>query len=189
MKRFALLSLGLIMAISISQAQKVTVDFDKAADFTQYKTFVYLGWQEDSDKILNDLDKKRVIDAFGNEMDKRDLTMVEDNPDMAVALFIVVDEKTSTTAYTNYYGGGAGRGYYRGGGGWGWGNGSSTTTYSENDYLQGTLVFSVFDAESKNLVWQGVATKTITENPKKREKNIPKVVTKLMKKFPVMPVE
>jgi len=189
MKKFTLITLGLIMVYSLSQAQKVTVDFDKETDFSKIKTFVYLGWQENSDEVLNDLDKKRFIDAFGNEMDKRDLIMVEDNPDMAIALYIVVDQKTSTTAYTNYYGGGAGRGYSRGGGGWGWGNGSSTTTYSESDYLEGTLVFSLFDAESKNLIWQGVATKTVSENPKKREKNIPKVATKLMKKFPIMPVE
>jgi hypothetical protein len=97
----------------------------------------------------------------------------------------VVDQKTSTTAYTNYYGG-AGYGYRRGG--WGWGSGHTTTTYSESDYLQGTLIMDVFDNESKELIWQGVATGTVKEKPEKREKSIPKTVGKLMKKFPIEPL-
>ena len=42
-------------------------------------------------------------------------------------------------------------------------------TYSENDYLVGTLVMDVFDEKSGDQIWQGIATKTITENPEKRE--------------------
>ena len=184
MKKISLLSAVLIfVAMTFSQAQKVTSDMDKNADFSKYKTYVFLGWQDESDKVLNDFDKKRLQDSFKAEFDKRDLTLVEEGGDMAVSLFIVINQKTSTTAYSNYYGGGMGRGYY--GGGWGWGNGSATTTYSENDYLEGTLVIDVFDQESKQLIWQGVATKTINENPKKREKNIPKAVNKLMWKFPI----
>ena len=104
---------------------------------------------------------------------------------MAVSLFLVIDQKTSTTAYTNYYSGGY-RGYYRFRGGWGYGY--ATTTYSENDYLEGTLVMDVFDGKSKNQVWQGVAKSTVDDNPNTRDKNIPKKVAALMKKFPVQPV-
>ena len=101
---------------------------------------------------------------------------------MDITLFIVVDQKTSVTAYTNYYGGGYG-GYHRYGGGWG--GGYANTTYSENDYLEGTLVMDVFDGESKKQIWQGVARKTVTENPQKRSENIPKAIGLLMNKFPV----
>ena len=104
---------------------------------------------------------------------------------MDVSLFIVVDQKTSTTAYTNYYGGGGYGRYSRYGGGWGYGH--ATTTYSESDYLEGTLVMDVFDGESKEQVWQGVATSTVAENPKKREQGIPKKINALMKKYPVQP--
>ncbi len=107
---------------------------------------------------------------------------------MAIVLYIVTELKTSTTAYTSYYGGGAGRGYRRGGRG-GWGGGHSSTTYTESDYLQGTLVLDVFDGESKEQIWQAVATKTVNEKPEKREKSIPKGVKKVMKKFPIAPVK
>ena len=175
----------MVLSISITTAQKVSGDYDKSTDFTKYKTYHFIGWQKDSDKMMNDFDKKRLREALEAEMEAKGLTRVESGGDMAVSLFIVVDKKTSVTAYTNYYGvmGYGRRGYYRGGRGWG--NGASTTSYSENDYLQGTLVMDMIDIHSDELIWQGVATGTINKNTQKREKTIPRAVKKLMKKYPV----
>jgi hypothetical protein len=192
MNTFKLLSgliiAGLILTSTSLVAQKVTIEFDKDTDFTKYKSVSFLGWQEGAGQALNDFDKKRVMDAFKAELEERNLQIVKSSGDIAIALYIVVQQKTSTTAYTNYYGGGAGRGYRRGGRG-GWGGGYATTTYSESDYLQGTLVMDVFDGESKDQIWQAVASKTINEKPEKREKSIPKGVKKIMKKFPIAPVK
>lgn len=170
---------------------KVTSDYDKQTDFNQYKDFYYLGWAEESDKLLNDIEKDRIENAFAAEFAKRGVVFVnQDEADAAVSLFIVVDQKTSTTAYTNHYGGyGYGGGYGGGYPGWGWGGGQSTTTYSEQDYLVGTIVVDVFDVASKSLVWQGVASKTISENPQKRESNIAKVAAAVMANYPVAPKE
>ena len=172
----------LLILVSACSSVKVVADMDQSVDFSKYETYSFLGWQDDSDKILNDFDKKRIRDAFIKEFEARGLKPVPENGDMAVSLFIVVDQKTSTTAYTNYYGGGYG-GYSRYRGGWGYGYAS--TTYSESDYLEGTLVMDVFDGTSKNQVWQGIATSTVSENPDKREKTIPNKINALMKKFPV----
>ena len=160
---------------------KVTTDSEKSTDFTQYKSFSFLGWQDDSEKVMNEFDKKRMREAFRNEFESRNLKLVEEGGDMSVSLYIVVSKETSVTAYTNHYGGSYGR-YRRYGGGWG---GSSTTSYSENDYLKGTLVMDVFDEQSGDQIWQGVLTGTVPEKPEKREKSIPKTVAALMKKFPV----
>ncbi|NNK74904.1 MAG: DUF4136 domain-containing protein [Maribacter sp.] len=174
------------LVLSACSSLKVTSDYDKAADFTKYQDFYYLGWAEDSDKMLNDIEKDRIENAFGKEFEKRGIKFVgQSEADAAVMLFIVVDQKTSTTAYTNHYGGygyGGGMGGYPG---WGWGGGQSTTTYSEHDYLVGTLVVDVFDVESKSLVWQGVGSKTVSENPQKRESNIVKVAAAIMANYPV----
>ena len=53
--------------------------------------------------------------------------------------------------------------------------------------MEGTLVMDVFDNESKDQVWQGIATSTVVENPDKRDKAIPAKISALMKKFPVQP--
>ena len=180
----------LLFAFAVTLAScspvKVVTDMDKTTDFSKYNTYNFLGWQDGSDKAFNDIDKKRLRDAFISEFKLRGLEPVKENGDMAVSLFIVIDHKTTTTAYTNYYGGGGyGYGRYRGG----WGGGSATTTYSESAYLEGTLVMDVFDNQSKDQVWQGIAKGTITEKPEKRETSIPKKIAALMKKFPVAPVE
>ena len=173
----------LFLSMTFVYGQKVTGDYEKSTDFSAYKTYMFVGWQDNSDQVMNDFDKKRLRESIKSEMDARQFEFVESGGDMAISLYVVVDEKTSTTSYTNFYGG---AGYGRGRRGYGgWGNGHATTSYSENDYLQGTLVLDMMDEESKDLLWQGVATGTITEKPEKREKKIPKAITKLMKKFPV----
>jgi len=178
----AIFILSILFAITSCSTVKVVADVDKNVDFSVYKTYSFLGWQQDSDKLLSDFDKKRVRDAFVSDFEARGMSYLAENGDMDVTLFFVVDQKTSTTAYTDYYGGGYG-GYsrYRGG----WGSGYSTTTYSESDYLEGTLVMDVFDGKSKNQIWQGIATSTIAEDPSKRDKTIPKKINALMKKYPI----
>jgi hypothetical protein len=177
-------SLILIIAVAFTSCSpvKVITDQDKSADFSSYKTYHFLGWQDDSDKIINDLDKKRIHDSFKKEFEARGMKLVESDGDMAVSLFIVVDEKTSTTAHTDYYSTRY-RAYhpYRRG----WNQGYATTTYTQNDYMEGTIVLDVFDGQSKDQIWQGVARSTINENPGSREKAIPKKIASLMKKFPV----
>jgi len=178
---------ALIIAGQVN-AQKITVDLDKEADFTNYKTLTFLGWQENSDRLMNDLDKDRMRKAFISEFNSRGFTKSDDgNADIAITLYLVLERRTSTTAYTNYYGGGGYGRYHRGG--WGWGNGYASTSYSESDYIKGTLVMDVYDNSTNKLIWQAAASGTVKENPKKREKSIPKTVSKIMKKFPVQPVK
>ncbi len=180
----------LAMLLYSTTFSQVSVDYDRTVDFSKYKTFSFAGWQNDSDKLLNDLDKKRLRDAFREEFASRGLEIVTENADAVVTMFLVIDQKTSTTAYTDYHGGMGypiRRGWGMGVGGMGYG--SATTTYSENDYLVGTLVVDVYDATAKKLIWQGTSQNTIKEKPSKREKSIPKNVRKLMKKYPVEPAK
>jgi hypothetical protein len=67
-----------------------------------YKTFEYYDWADNSDKILNRFDKERIEEAFGDEFAKRGMKLVESNGDAVVSLFVVVDMKTSRTAYTTH---------------------------------------------------------------------------------------
>ncbi len=191
MRFFTNLSLvALTLVLWNCSSIKVQSDKDPSVDFSAYKTYQYYGWAEESDKILNDLDKRRIETAFAEEFQKRGMRLVEEGGDAVVALFIVVNTETSTTAYTNHYGmGGYGYGGYRWGGGWGMGMGQSTTTYSENQYDVGTLVCDVFDAERKELIWQSVGSGTVSDNREKRASNIPKAVGKIMAEYPISPTD
>lgn len=163
-------------------------DYDKTVDFTKYKTMTFLGWQDNSDQLINDLDKERLLTSLGREFQARNLTFVKEGGELAVTLYLIIDSKTSRTAYTNYTGGmgyGGRWGYGYGVGYGGMGMGSSTTTVQEYDYEVGTFIVSVYDSASKKLIWQAISKGTINDNPKRREKTIPKGIKKLMKKYPV----
>ncbi|GJM30872.1 MAG: hypothetical protein DHS20C17_35070 [Cyclobacteriaceae bacterium] len=184
-----MLLLPILLCSVVFLSAQVKSDYDKEADFTQYKTYTFKGWEKNSDEILNKFDKERILNSFASELAKRGFTKDDSNPDVGITLFLVVDNKTSTTAYTSYNGG---MGYGMGRWGWGMGMGgmgSATTSYSEDDYQQGTLVVDFYDSSSKALVWQGVYTGVVKDKPKKREKSIPKNVAKLMKQYPVAPVK
>ena len=122
------------------------------------------------------------------------MKLVEEGGDLVVTLFIVLQEKTEQQAtttgmggygpYGGYYGG-----YYGYGPGWGWGAGYSTTTVREYNYVVGTLVCDVFDKAGERLIWEGIASKTVDEDPGTRERNIPRAVEYLMRKYPVPPVK
>lgn len=184
---FLLIAVLFLNSYSFSQ---VKADYDKAVDFKEYKTYVFKGWEKDSDQQLNDFDKERIVNALTSEFTSRGMSQVESDADVAITLYIVLNKKTSTTAYTNFNGG---MGY---GGRWGWGYGrggmgmgSATTTYDESDYNEGTFVVDMYDADSKKLVWQGVITSVVKEKPEQREKSIPKKMKKLMKKYPIDPIK
>ena len=195
MKNFfkGILFIAICLVFSTNAKAQITFDYDKDVDFSVYKTYSFGGWQDDSGKIINDIDKKRILSSFKEELLKRDLDYELAEADLVITLFFVVDNKTSTTAYTDYMGAGMGYGMGYGGGryggyyrpAWGWGGGYSTTSYSENDYKEGTFVIDIYDAKTKKLIWQGVSQKTINENASKRAKTIPKGVAKIMKKYPV----
>jgi hypothetical protein len=117
--------LGLIglIALASCSSPKFTSDKDPDADFSQYKTLSYYGWAEESSKVLNQLEKTRIEQAFADEFKKRGLSIQKTDGDIIVSLYIVVDQKTGVTAYNNYYGMGGPygyRGYYGGGWGWAW---------------------------------------------------------------------
>ncbi len=188
MKTIGLFILTVLLTANINA--QVKSDYDKETDFSKIKTYSFAGWEKDSDKILNDFDKKRILDALSNEFAARDMQHTEKGGDVDITLYIVIDKKTSTTAYTNYTGG-MGYGVHRGWGmGYGgMGMGSSTTTYSESDYNQGTFVVDMYEKSSKKLLWEGIITSVIKEKPEKREKSIPKKIKKLMKKYPLKPTK
>jgi hypothetical protein len=177
------------LLLSSCSGIKVISDYDKTIDFNQFETFEYYGWAEESDKILNRFDRERIEQAFGDEFAARNLKYVDEGGDLVVVLFIVVEQKTQQSASTTHHGGGGYYGgYYGHGPGYGWGPSYSTTTVSEYDYQVGTLVCDVFDAKSKTLIWEGIGTKTVDENPNNRDKNIPKAVKAIMAQYPVQPV-
>jgi hypothetical protein len=186
-KNITLLAFTMLLTGSINA--QVNSDYDKGTDFSKYKTYTLEGWSKNSDQLLNPFDKQRITDALKNELESRGITMVESGGEIAITLYLTIKEATDYTAYTNFNGGMgyAGRwGYARG---IGMGMGSASTNVSESNYQVGTLIIDMYDNSTKKMIWQGDMTSDVETNASKRDKTIPKKMSKLMKKFPVAPIK
>lgn len=180
---------------------------DKEVDASQYHTFEYYGWDENSSKVLTDGDKMQLENAFAKEFANRDLNYVEENGDLIVSLYIVSAEVMETKATTVYnasgygyagYGGlgysgygygGYGYGNYYGyGPGYGWGTGISTSTiYTNESVNEGTLIMDIFDAKKKLLIYETVAIKKMNGELRGDQRLIELVARSMMYNFQVPP--
>jgi len=191
---FATIAIITITIVSGCSSARVISDIDHTEDFTQFKTFEFLGWANDSDKALNRFDKERIESAFAKEATARGITRSDSDGDVLARLFVTGEMKTERTAHTTSMGmggmGGMGMGH-RGmrSPGWGWGTTHGTTVITENNYVEGTLVIELFDRTDKKLIWQAMGTQRVNENPDKRAKDIQKKVGLIMRKYPVSPAK
>ena len=169
-KLFILLCIGVLTSCS---SVKVVSDYDTKVDFSTYKTFAF--YKKGIDKAsVSDLDKKRIMRAIENELNKKGLVK-STNPDILVSIFTKSREKVNVT--DNNFGYGFGWGYNP------WFFGS--TNLNINQYTEGTL-FIDFIAKNKNeLVWQGIGSGAMKmTNIDKEEERINESVNKIILAYP-----
>lgn len=186
MKKYLLLLLALPFILASCNVTKTTVDYDPAVDFTQYKTYAFLPWNKQSGELLTDKDKKRFREATSYELEKLGYKRIEGKADLAVNLLLIIDQKTGTATYNDFYSSGPTVGYYYGP--WGYnspGGVSVVGTMHSYDYEEGTLIVDLLDVKKKQLAWQGIAKKTLKSNNKGDGTAINEVMAKLFAKFPV----
>lgn len=169
------LAIVLLLVISLpALAQKVTVDYDKAASFTNFKTYA---WKEGT-PAKNPLIQTRITSAIDKELAAKGYMKVdaEQNPDLVVLYHAAVDVETqiNTVSMGGYYG------WY---GPYGGGGGGSSTTYVDKIPV-GTLRVDIGDVKNKKLLWQGKAVSNLSDKPEKVEKTINKSAEKMFKNFP-----
>lgn len=168
----AFFGIALLFATA-SFAQQVKTDYDRNADFSQYKTY---SWEKVETR--NPLWVDRIKAAVNSALIAKGWTEVQSGGDVsAIALEMSKDHQTLNTFYDNF------------GGGWGWrwggglgGFGDATTT--EDTYRVGTLVVDLFDAHTKKLVWRGSSSDTLSDKSDKNIKNLDKGVQKMFDHFP-----
>ena len=164
-------SIAMFFALTASSfAQQVKTDYDHKANFGQYKTY---SWQkvQTKDPLMVD----RIKDAVNAALTAKGWTQVDSGGDVCiVAMEITRNQQTLNTLYDGF------------GGGWRWrgfgGFGEATTT--TETYQVGTLVVDLFAAASKNLIWRGSSSNTLSNNADKNTRNLDKGVQKMFEHFP-----
>ncbi len=165
--------LFLFVVLSSCSSVRVATDYDREANFDNYKTFAFFKPGIDKAEI-SDLDKRRILKAIETELMAKGYTKSE-NPDLLVSIFTKSNQRVDV--YNNAWGNGAwGWGGY---GRWGWG-GSQVSTQTE-----GVLYIDLVDAAKKELIWQGSGTGNLaTKNVEKKEARIKEFVSEMMAQFP-----
>ena len=161
----------LLFASTLS-AQQVKTDYDRNVNFAQYKTF---SWEQV--KTKDPLDVDRIKSAVNAALTAKGWTRVDSGGDVSiVAMEITHEQQTLNTFYDGF------------GGGWGWrdfgGGGFGEATTTTNTYKVGTLVVDLFETKTKQLLWRGSSSDTLSNNSEKNIKNLDKGVEKLFKNFP-----
>ena len=168
--------------VSSCSSIRVAADYDKEAQFSEYKTFAFFKTGIDKAEI-SDLDKRRILRAIEAELLAKGFTKSE-KPDLLVSLFTKSQQRVDV--YNNAWGMGAwgwgGWGPWGGfGPGWGWGWNQQPNVSTS---VQGHLYIDLIDADKKEMVWQGMGTGYLTRNMEKKEERIKEFVSKIMEKYP-----
>ena len=164
---------GFVAMVVISTgafAQEVTADYNKDTDFSRYKTYRWIKEPETENPLM----RQRVIDDVNDSLRAKGLRLVTSDADLCIAAHAATrEQQTLNTFYDGFAGG------------WRWrgtGLGSATTTVSTYDV--GTLVVDIFDASTKEAIWRGTASKTLSSNPQKNTAAVNKAIDKMFKNFP-----
>lgn len=155
---------------TLTLAQNITYDFDRATDFSRLKTFA---WVRGPIK-LDEINHRRVVDAVNTQLMSKGLVKVDTagQPDMLVAYHASFDSDVQITGFSS------GWGPYR--------FGSRTGMARAEQIVTGTLAVDLVDARTNTIVWRGMATREVDvkADPNKRERNINRAADRLFKNYP-----
>jgi hypothetical protein len=165
----AALSAGPLLAANVS------MDYDHNANFRGYHTFSFNKVQT-SDPFF----EQRVKDEVTKDLTQAGWQMVPSGGDVSIdAIGGVHDRQEYDTFYNGLGGGGWG---WRGWGGWGGGWGTTETTTQEVPV--GTLVLTMFDANTHQLIWRGMSKSDLSSKSDKNAKTLDKDIDKMLNGFP-----
>lgn len=157
----------LVLIGTVLFAQSVTYDFDRSANFSRFKTYAWVRGTNLDDQ----LNHQRIMRAVDSQLGARGFSKVEaaSNPDVLVAYHASFDKNLQINAF---------------GSGPRIGLRSGTATVEE--IVVGTLAIDMIDAQTRNVIWRGLASKELDAkaSPEKKEKNINKAAEKIFRNYP-----
>ena len=154
------------LAVQCAWAQKVTVEFDQAVDFSKYKTFAVRDGQLNSRNpaLNNELVKNRISADIQRDLTGRGLVMATGRADLNVRYRFGSARKAELEAYP------AG---WRGLG----------TRIVRVPYAEGTLVIDLRDPATRSLVWRAIASEEKSDATQ-IEGKLDDMVRKSISKYP-----
>lgn len=181
---FALTAALFAAGCATTSGPKTRIDYDKAADFSVYRTYGFPKETGTDRGGYSTLVTSYLKTAMSTQMEARGYKYSEERPDLLVNFFMNTRERTESRPTANAS---LGYGYY----GYRYGLYNAWPLYDDDrtvTYKVGTLNVDIVDAEKKQLVWEGVAEGRVSEEELQNPKvAINAVVTELMRQYPGRP--
>jgi Domain of unknown function (DUF4136) len=165
----------------------VRVDFDRSAEFAQYKTFAFVSPLGTDRSGYQTIVSQNLKNATQREMEARGMRLDITAPQLLVNFNATLSEQYRVTSMPwPSVGVGYGRGYY----GYRYGMYGAWPYYADPtmvyQYTEGTLNIDVVDAARRQLVWEGVVTKSVTDQDRQDVKAaIDAAVAAAFAKYPI----
>jgi len=161
---------------SALHAQKVKVEFDKTADFTQYKTYSWMTQGASGHPFV----KLDIIGAIDNQLAAKGLKKIDGGGDLLVNCYGSLSESMNVSYDVDVYAMPNLDGPVN------WANGTPRPGNSTAVYVdKGTLVVDIVDRRAKQLKWRGTAkAKLAPEQQEKSLEIIEKAIAKMFKEYP-----
>jgi Domain of unknown function (DUF4136) len=172
----SVLCLLIVFIAAVAQAQKIKVEYDKSLDFSKFKTYAI----DPKDNAARPMLRLAIQAAVQDDLTKRGLTKVADNPDLYVQMYGSIDTDSAVNYMDPIYGSGIPPINY-GITMWSMIPGSVTTVVVH----KGELVVDVIDAKQKKLIWRGISTQKLSEQRDKLMDQVNTAVEKMFKQYPV----
>jgi len=185
-----LAGLGLIVLLAAcAPSVKVRSDVDPTVNLGNYETYGFFSQMAVEGDSYSGLLGQHFRDSIAVQMDSRKFSQ-SGSPQLQINVTIDSEDKVRVNTYQDpyLYGGYYGhRGYGRYGHGMGmgypYGGGTQTTVHQ---YTQANVYIDLVDAQEHKMVWQGVATFTMTDKLQENiRQTIYDTVDKIFTQFPV----
>ena len=180
--------IGLFLLTSLlcvsAAAEKIRVHYDKSIDFSKFKSY---GWAPHG-AVAHPMLALDMVGAIEDELNKRGLHKVAENPDLIIAIYGSIDSEVSMTSNNPLYMATGGIPPFD----------PSMTSPGNSLYWDGyygnsvwvvhpgQLVIDLIEFKNKKLVWRAFAAEAISpNNPDKLESEANSTISKMFKEYPV----
>lgn len=142
-------------------------DYDKEANFNQYKTFAF--YKEGMQQLkVNDIDKKRFVEAVIKDLQSKGMQKSTEAPDLLVNLIITGKKRTNIIDDHSF--------------GYGWWYPLPTMTVHQ--YTESTIYIDLIDRAKNQLIWQGKGTDEFSAAEQDKDSRIHETVTRILEQYP-----
>ena len=149
---------------TLTLAQRTHIEWDHDTDFAGLRTY---GWQPSPSPAKGVWDQ-RIVDDIDKQLQAKGLAKVDSNPDVWVVYTRTIKKDRSDVS----------GGYVVGP----WGD-PGVPAIPET-FEEGTLVVQIAATKTKQVVWRGSASKTLSDKSKKNFKSLDKAIAKLFEDYP-----